>query len=102
MNRGEEKVRVHMNVVPRSAMNTNGGTLIYTSDLILCSTICVHSATRHNIHMYLFFDKINVRRFPNPLFSNCTQEISVQREILSTNTLYLLHIYKQRTELYKQ
>ena len=26
-------------------------TLIYTSELILCSTICVHSATRHNIHM---------------------------------------------------
>ena len=25
---------------------------IYTSELILCSTICVHSATRHNIHMY--------------------------------------------------
>ena len=26
VNRGEEKVRVHMNVVPRSARNTNGGT----------------------------------------------------------------------------
>ena len=26
-------------------------TLIYTSELTLCSTICVHSATRHNIHM---------------------------------------------------
>ena len=26
VNRGEEKVRVHMNVVPRSAMNTNGET----------------------------------------------------------------------------
>ena len=25
--------------------------LIYTSELILCSTICVHSATRHNIHI---------------------------------------------------
>ena len=23
-----------------------------TSELILCSTSCVHSATRHNIHMY--------------------------------------------------
>ena len=30
-------------------------TLIYTSELILCSTICVHSATRHNIHMYPYF-----------------------------------------------
>ena len=26
VNRGEEKVRVHMNVVPRSTINTNGGT----------------------------------------------------------------------------
>ena len=26
-------------------------TLIYTSELILCSTIYVHSATRHNIHL---------------------------------------------------
>ena len=25
---------------------------MYTSELILCFTICVHSATRHNIHMY--------------------------------------------------
>ena len=30
-------------------------TLIYTSKLILCSTICVSSATRHNIHMYPYF-----------------------------------------------
>ena len=28
-------------------------TLIYSSELTLCSTICVHSATRHNIHMYV-------------------------------------------------
>ena len=27
-------------------------TLIYTSELILCSPICVPSATGHNIHMY--------------------------------------------------
>ena len=26
VNRGEEKVRVHLNVVPRSTMNTNGDT----------------------------------------------------------------------------
>ena len=26
VNRSEEKVRVHMNVVPRSTVNTNGGT----------------------------------------------------------------------------
>ena len=49
VNRGEEKVRVYMNVVPRSTGNTNSG------ELILCSTICVPSATRHNIHMYPYF-----------------------------------------------
>ena len=31
-------------------------TLIYTSELILCFTICVLSATRHNIHMYPYLD----------------------------------------------
>ena len=30
-------------------------TLIYTSELILCSTICVPIATRHNIHMNPYF-----------------------------------------------
>ena len=33
-------------------------TLIYTSELILCSTICVHSATRHNIYMCLTFSSL--------------------------------------------
>ena len=42
VNRGQEKVRVHMKC-------------IYTSELFLCSIICVHSATRHNIHMYPYF-----------------------------------------------
>ena len=45
-----------MNVVPRSTgrglFMGSSSTLIYTSELILCSTICVPSATRHNIHMY--------------------------------------------------
>ena len=30
-------------------------TLIYTSELILCSTICVPSATGHKIHMYPYY-----------------------------------------------
>ena len=29
--------------------------LIYSSELILCSTTCVPSATRHNIHMFPYF-----------------------------------------------
>ena len=42
VNRGEEKVRVHMKC-------------IYTSELFLCSIIGIHSATRHNIHTYPYF-----------------------------------------------
>ena len=30
-------------------------TLIYPSELILCYTVCVPSATRHNIHVYPYF-----------------------------------------------
>ena len=30
-------------------------TIIYTSELIFCSSICVPSATRHNIHIYPYF-----------------------------------------------
>ena len=29
--------------------------LVYTSEVTLCFAICVHSATRHNIHMYPYF-----------------------------------------------
>ena len=62
--RGEEKVRVHMNVVGLSStsiytseliLSSLSSTSIYTSELILCSTICVPSATRHNMHMYPYF-----------------------------------------------
>ena len=43
-------------------------TLNYTSELILCSTICVHSATRHNIHVFgrAYFricERNNLKRF---------------------------------------
>ena len=51
VNRGKEKVRVDMNVVPRSTMCYVHSTLIYTSELILFSIICVQSATQHNIHI---------------------------------------------------
>ena len=36
----------------KDPLGISHGTLIYTSELILCSTICVHSATRHNIHNF--------------------------------------------------
>ena len=58
VNRGK-KVRVHMIPFTRAnaqwVIHGSMSTLIYTSELILCSTICVHSATRHNIHMYPYF-----------------------------------------------
>ena len=39
VNRGEEKVRVHMNVVPRSTGNTNSGTRELT--VLVCSVSIV-------------------------------------------------------------
>ena len=36
VNRGEEKVRVHMNVVPRSTKNTNGETEVFFSTVSFC------------------------------------------------------------------
>ena len=45
-------------------------TIIYTSELILCSTICVPSATRHNVHMYPYFLFAAIRRLKSsPTFS---------------------------------
>ena len=40
----------------RNATSEGGlsSTIIYTSELILCSSICVPDATRHNTHMCLF------------------------------------------------
>ena len=38
----------------------SNSTLIYTSELILCFTICVLSATRHNIHMYPYFKRLRL------------------------------------------
>ena len=62
VNRGEEKVRVHMvpcfpllGLTPSGLFMGLSSTLIYTSELILWSTICVSSAARHSIHMYPYF-----------------------------------------------
>ena len=46
-------------------------TLIYTSELILCSTICVPSATRHNIHMYPYFLFAAIHHLNRPRHSLC-------------------------------
>ena len=44
-----------LGLTPSGLLMGLGSTIIYTSELILCSTICVPSATRHNIHMYPYF-----------------------------------------------
>ena len=47
-------------------LNSLSSTIINTSELILCSTICVPSATRHNIHVY---------RYDNSLIIKSTKEV---------------------------
>ena len=44
-----------LGITPSGLFMGLSSTIIYTSELILCSTICVPSATRHNIHMYPYF-----------------------------------------------
>ena len=46
---------LYQGLTPRGLFMGSISPLIYTSELILCSTICVHRATRHNIHMYPYF-----------------------------------------------
>ena len=45
-----------------------------------------------------FGTELTLRTFKNPLFPSGFQEISVRRRILFTDTLYILHPYKQTTE----
>jgi len=47
VNRGEE---ILLGLTLSGLFMGSSSTLIYTSELILCFTICVLSATRHNIH----------------------------------------------------
>ena len=44
-----------LGLMPSGLFMGLSSTLIYTSELILCSTIWVPSATRRNIHMYHYF-----------------------------------------------
>ena len=41
-----------LGLTPSGSFMSSISSLIYTSELILCSTIFVHCATRHTIHMY--------------------------------------------------
>ena len=43
--------------------------LIYRTWPILCSTICIHSATRHNIHMYRYFLFVAIHYLNRPRLS---------------------------------
>ena len=54
-------------------------TLNYTSELILCSTICVDSATRHNIHMYPYFLFAAIHHLNRPRLFSVRPRSSVGR-----------------------
>ena len=54
---GLATINSHMNVVPRSTMNTNG------------ETNGVHSTTRHNIHMYPYFFFAAIHHLNRPRLS---------------------------------
>ena len=56
-------------VGPSLGSRVSHSTLIYTLELILCSTICVHSATRHNIYMYRYFLLSAFHHLSRPLLS---------------------------------
>ena len=49
--RGKEKIFFFplLGLTPSGLFMGLSSTIIYTSELVLCSTICVPSATRHNI-----------------------------------------------------
>ena len=49
-----------LGITPSGLFMGLSSTIIYTSELILCFTICVPSATRHNIHMYPYVLKLAV------------------------------------------
>ena len=44
-----------LGLTPSALFMGSISTLIYTSELTLCSIICVHSAARHNIHIPPYF-----------------------------------------------
>ena len=46
----------------------------------------------------IFWTKLTLRRFPNPLFPCGTKKISVRTHSLPTSTFYILYPYKQPTE----
>ena len=95
-----------MNVVPRSTGNTNSvvpcfpllgltpsglfmglsGTIIYTSELILFSTICVPSATRHNIHMYAILYRLTLSPDGFTFCLKCQKQGNPRRPIVSSNS----------------
>ena len=59
-----------LGLTPSGLFKGLSSTIIYTSELILCSTICVPSATRHNIHMYPYFLFAAIRHLKlSPTFS---------------------------------
>ena len=68
-------------------------TLIYTSELILCSHICVYSATRHNIDMYPY-DMNSPVRIPGRTGVSCVKLIKVRLMQGRTESMRALGLVK--------
>ena len=64
-------------------------TLIYTSELTLCFTICVLSATRHNIHMSFILPCFNLRPVKLIMFIFLSQIFYVLIQVSIFSKLYL-------------
>ena len=64
------KTSLQVQLTPSGLLMGLSSAIIYTSKLILCSTICVPSATRHNIHMYPYFLFVAIHHLKSsPTFS---------------------------------
>ena len=63
-----------LGLMPSGLFMGLSSTIMYTSELNLCSTICVSSATRHNIHMYPYFlfDAIHLKSSPTFSVQPCS------------------------------
>ena len=69
--------------------------IIYTSELILCSTICVPSATRHNIHMYPL-----LRLTPSGLFMGLSSTIIYTSELILCSTICVPSATRHNIHMY--
>ena len=64
-----------LGLTPSGSFKASHSALIYSSELILCTTICVHSDTRHNSHMYPYFLFAAIHHLNRPRLSSVTVDL---------------------------